>query len=184
MALADTTASSDFDSSAARALFEVTNFEYFTQVYMHRVWPYYPFIHIATFDYERASLPLLLAVFLTGALHAPPTSSAVSARRFLNLAEEFIFSHPTMKGLLLNHDSPFEPATEVIEILQAGLAILYTQISINDEATRCRIRVKRYPFLSTVVRLVGILQAKHPIPVPSYDANDWNTFIMWESCIR
>lgn len=173
----------DFDISLAKSVFTVPNLEYFIGVYAHSTRSYHPILHIPTFSYEQVSLPLLLAISLLGALFSAPMDYAVSARHFFHISEEFIFDHPTFRQLLLGGNAQ-DPKIESIEILQAALTILIIQIGINEESTRRRIRVEKYPLLNAAVRLSGVLQVKHRSTVTDYTAKDWALFIQHESCIR
>ena len=184
IALRNPTKLPGFDISLAKSVFTVPNLEYFLGVYAHSIRSYHPILHIPTFSYEQASLPLLLAIFLLGAVFSAPMDHAVSARHFFHISEEFIFDHPTFKELLLGSNAPKDPKIESIEILQAALTILVIQIGINEESTRRRIRVQKYPLLNAAVRLSGVLQVKHRIPITEYTAKDWTLFIQYESCIR
>ncbi|KAJ5186604.1 Transcription factor [Penicillium cf. viridicatum] len=183
-ALRNATGIADFDISLAKSVFTVPNLEYFLGVYAHSIRSYHPILHIPTFSYEQVSLPLLLAIFLLGALHSAPMDHAVSARHFFHISEEFIFDHPNFRQLLLRGNGPKDPKIESIEILQAALTILIIQSGINKESTRRRIRVEKYPLLNAAVRLSGVLQVRHRITITDYTAKDWSLFIQNESCIR
>ncbi|KAH6974781.1 hypothetical protein EDB80DRAFT_830640, partial [Ilyonectria destructans] len=184
MALSNATHLPDFDISLAKSVFTVPNLEYFLGFYAYAIRSYHPILHIPTFSYEQASLPLLLAIFLLGALFSPPMDHAISARHFFHLSEEFIFNHPTFRQLLLGSNSPTVPTIETIEILQAAWTILIVQSGINDQLTRRRIRVEKNPLFNAAVRLSGVLRIKHPISITDYTAKDWTIFIQHESCIR
>ncbi|KAH6974769.1 hypothetical protein EDB80DRAFT_830585, partial [Ilyonectria destructans] len=184
MALSNATDLPDFDISLAKSVFTVPNLEYFLGIYAYTIWSYHPILHIPTFSYEQVSLPLLLAIFLLGALFSPTMDHALSARHFFHISEEFIFNHPTFRQLLLGSNSPTDPTIETIEILQAALTILIIQCGINDQLTRRRIRVEKNPLLNAAVRLSGVLRIKHRISITDYTAKDWTIFIQHESCIR
>ncbi|KAH7142679.1 hypothetical protein B0J13DRAFT_445200, partial [Dactylonectria estremocensis] len=184
MALSSATDLPDFDISLATSVFTVPNLEYFLGFYAYAIRSYHPILHIPTFSYEQVSLPLLLAIFLLGALFSPHMDHAISARHFFHLSEEFIFNHPTFRRLLLGNDFPTDPTIETIEILQAALTVLIVQGGINDQSTRRRIRVEKNPLLNAAVRLSGVLRIKHRISITDYTAKDWTIFIQHESCIR
>ncbi|KXG53322.1 Transcription factor [Penicillium griseofulvum] len=184
MAQHNTTNVPDFDMSLAKSVFTVPNFEYFLGVYAYSIRSYHPILHIPTFRYDHVTLPLLLAIFLLGALVSAPMDHAVSARHFFHVSEEFIFNHPTFRQLLLGSNTPKDPTIQSIEVLQAALTILFIQSGINDQSTRRRIRVEKSPLLSAAVRLSGVLRVKHRISITDYTAEDWSLFIERETCIR
>ncbi|KAJ5607685.1 Transcription factor [Penicillium hordei] len=184
MVLRNATNVPDFDISLAKSVFTVPNLEYFLGVYAYSIRSYHPILHVPTFRYEQVSLPLLLAIFLLGALFSAPMDHAVSARHFFHISEEFIFDHPNFRQLLLGRNTPKDPTIESVEILQAALTILIIQSGINDQLTRRRIRVEKNPLLSAAVRLSGVLRIKHRISITDYTAKDWTLFIQYETCIR
>lgn len=186
MLLNGTTDEARFDLELAKSVFTVENLAYFLCVYFRRIHPSHPIIHRPTFDCETASLPLLLAVFSFGSLYSPPVDCALSARSFLDIAEEFIFSHPTFRRLLNKQDSSRSGLRKQdIEILQAALTIVVAQNGMNVKATRRRIRVDRHPRLNAVLRISGLFAAKHQPPDGAdSEADRWEKFARDESCIR
>ena len=131
-----------FNIRLAESVFTVTNLKHFVRAFFSGFYRYLPIIHRPTFDSEHISLPLLLAVFLIGSVHSAPKDPAISARSFLDLAEEHIFNHYAFWGLL-EVDRGGEVSVEEIEILQAAIIILAIQISKDDVTTQRRIRLER-----------------------------------------
>ncbi|KAI2632551.1 hypothetical protein GGS26DRAFT_582239 [Hypomontagnella submonticulosa] len=183
MRLNGATAEADFDLALARSVFTTQNLEYFVWVYFQRIHPYHPIIHPRSFSAERSSLPIVLAVFLMGALYCAPLDTAMSARHFFHVAEVFIFEHPNMQRILASTDNTI-PIADTHEILQAALSIISIHNSKNDERVRRRIRIHRVPCFIAAVRLSGALKAKHQLPLSEYTTSTWYQFIEEETSIR
>ncbi|KAI1392463.1 uncharacterized protein F4822DRAFT_129948 [Hypoxylon trugodes] len=173
----------DFNIDLARSVFTAQNAEYFLAVCFQHIHPYHPIIHPPTFNCEKVSLPLLLAVFLYGALFSVPLDDAISAHSFFRVAEEYIFNHPDMKRLAEPNNNSSNMG-DSLEILQAAFSITVIQNSRNDEITRRRIRVQRHPYLVAATKMTGVLQAKHQLDLSGYTASDWDQFIKEETGIR
>jgi hypothetical protein len=178
--------SEPFDMELAKSVFTVENLAYFLCVYFRRVHVCHPIVHRPTFDCETAPLPLMAALFSFGSLYSAPVDHAISARTFLDIIEEFIFSQPTFWQRLKEWDSNNpDLRAEDIGILQAALSIVVAQNGINNKTTRRRIRVDRHPRLNAALRLFGVFAAKHRA-LDAADSNEarWKKFIRDESCIR
>lgn len=177
---------SSFALELAQSVFTVDNLVYFMGVYFRRVHPSQPVIHRPTFDCETALLPLIIALFSFGALFSAPIDHALSARSFFDVAEEFIFSHPTFRRLANEPVSSHSGlGKEDIEILQAALVIVVAQNGMNNRSTRRRIRIERHPRLNAVLRILGIFAARHEPPNMADSAVvRWEKFVRDESCVR
>uniref|UniRef100_A0A0B7JWJ0 Xylanolytic transcriptional activator regulatory domain-containing protein n=1 Tax=Bionectria ochroleuca TaxID=29856 RepID=A0A0B7JWJ0_BIOOC len=142
-----------FDTNLAQMVFTTSNLQYFVWLYFQRVHRYHPILHPPSFDCETSSLPLVMSVFLFGSLFSAPFDSAISARSFFDVAEEYIFSHPDLRQILrpVGNDTSHASSTRAIEILQAALTIGMIQNSRNDQATRRRMRIERYPVFTTAL---------------------------------
>ena len=172
-----------FNGQLAESVFTVTNLNRFVWAYFSRCDGYIPIIHQPIFDCEHASLPLVLALFLFGSLLSAPYDPAISARCFFDLAEEYIFTHPTFIKLL-ERDQGNEISVEDIEILQAALIILVVQIGKNDVMTQRRIRLKRHPCLVAAVRLSKLFGTCHQPLVHDVSRTDWLDFVSIETRVR
>ncbi|RDW74798.1 hypothetical protein BP6252_05940 [Coleophoma cylindrospora] len=169
-------AQENFNLRLAESVFTVHNLRHFVWVYFHRCHRHIPIIHRPTFDYEKATLPLVLALFLSGSQCAVPSDSAISAREFYDVAEEYIFSHSTFRGLLQNGDNATNHNDE-IEVFQAALLIQILQNSRNDTKTRRWIRLKRHPCLVNAMRLSGLFGAKRRLLPGDISGSNWHDFI-------
>ncbi|KAH6896005.1 hypothetical protein B0T10DRAFT_479287 [Thelonectria olida] len=172
-----------FEASLAHTVFTTHNLEHFIWVYFRRVHPYHPILHPPSFHCEQVSLPLLLCVFLYGALFSTPLDDAISARGFFHTAEEYIYSRLEMRQLLTSGgNSPC--TTTTIEVLQAALSMIIIQTSKNDAVVRRRIRFERFHKLNAAVRYTGAFAAKHRMEISEYTADTWDQFIEDELLIR
>lgn len=175
-----------FDLGLASTLFTADNLGYFMSVYFQRVHVCQPIIHRPSFDCETAPLPLIAALFLFGSLYSTPMDHALDACYFMDVTEEFIFSHPTFRRLSNTRDTGCSMlGIAEIGILQAALTIIVAQNGINNKATRRRIRIERHPQFNCVLRSLGVFAARHnPANNSVSDTTRWENFIREESCIR
>ncbi|TGO07850.1 hypothetical protein BTUL_0242g00150 [Botrytis tulipae] len=120
----------DFEESLAE-IFTTTNLETFVQAYFLQLHQFYPIVHRPTFDCETACLPLLLAIFLFGSLCSAPSYYTLSARKVFDVAEEYIFNHPTMQQLHHSNITCVAPE-ETIGVLQAAFIIEVVQNGTNN----------------------------------------------------
>lgn len=144
-----------FDKRLAEQVFTEKNLENSVQAYFSQLHQYYPILHPPSFDREAVSLSLLLAVFLFGSLASAPTDSTLSARKFCDIAEEYIFNHHTIQQLY-NGQADWVWSEERIEVLQAALIIEIVQNGTNNEETRRRLRLRRHPWYVALLRSCGL----------------------------
>jgi len=141
----------------------------------------YPLIHWPTFEFEHASLALLLVVALTGAAYSFGDSHgaayAVQARSFYELADSYVFQ------MLQNHMSDSQATgtglVGSIELCQAALLIyaletLPTGIT-NMQYTAVAVRL---PMLVSALRRLGFVGIRHG------PTEDFQTFIRHEQIVR
>lgn len=171
-----------FDWQLAASVFTADNLQKFVRQYFHQVHVYNSILQPNNFNCETVELRLLLAVFLFGSLVSPPDDSAMSARAFFDIAEEYIFSHAVFDSSFrkYNQDNQQLPFSEAeIEILQAAEIIQILQSSRNHQETRRRIRVERHPRLIEAVRQSGSLQHRR-----SRNACDFKEHLRDDSLVR
>ncbi|KAF2008799.1 hypothetical protein BU24DRAFT_91721 [Aaosphaeria arxii CBS 175.79] len=166
-----------FPTRLARTVFTLDNITDFVSAYFTFFHPHFAFIHRPTFDLETASLPLVLALALSGSAHLTPRDDALAAREFYVLSEEYIFRQ--LRQAVADGGSPND--VRVIEIVQAAQVMHSLLASSNDEPTRRRIRVNRHPELIASMRSLGFTEIRRvhrPVDV------EWDVFIAEETRIR
>ena len=171
-----------FDKSLAEQVFTTANLETFIQAHFQHLHQYYPIIHRPTFSPETVSLPLLVAIFLLGALAAPPTDSALSARRFYDIAEEYIFEHLAKQSSYNEHAEHVQSGYD-FEVLQAAHMINIVQNGTNNVITRRRLRMKRHPSYIAALRSHGLFEHASEGSADTLDTveSKWHSFISKES---
>ncbi|KAH8802999.1 fungal-specific transcription factor domain-containing protein [Xylogone sp. PMI_703] len=173
----------DFNIQLAESVFTVANLRHFVRVYFDRFHGHIPIIHRPTFNIESASLPLLLALFLFGSQCSVPLDLATSTQKFLDIVEEFVFSHPTF-GRSFQYDHEARSTSDTIQALQAALLVQIMQNSTNDITAQRRSRLERYPCLVTAVRLSGLFRVRRRCSLQDPAGFNWQQFIFDEMRIR
>lgn len=141
-------------------LFSVANIRAFEHLYVQHFHRHCPIIHLPTFQAESATLPLLLAIFLGGALYSYPRDTHFLAVDCLDIAEEYLFSLPVLDiGYKCTAPSP-SPALEHYEALKALAILSQLQIGRNDHDIRRRIRYERFPRVVHAARCVSLFSAR------------------------
>lgn len=108
--------------------------------------PSCPIIHIASFDPEMVSLPLLTSVVFMGAMYSDDMRESCAAKRVLDFAELFVFSNDIFAyeneiGANFCADrSPDGESNELFQFqnLQAGYIILVVQYWAGSRVSRNR----------------------------------------------
>lgn len=172
-----------FDLRLAEFVFEKTNLSQFVSNFFQRLYANIPIIHPPTFHIETTPLPLLLAVFLFGSLCCTPQDSALSAREFFDLAEEYIFSFPSLKRMSMCQESSQELAEEV-GVFQAALIMEVIQNGSSNTLTRRRLRLERHPCLVMAMRTTSLFGAKRRFPLDRLSGVDWQDFILDDTLLR
>ncbi|KAF4990481.1 hypothetical protein FDECE_14365 [Fusarium decemcellulare] len=172
-----------FNVTAAESVFTEANLRQFVWAYFSRLHSYIPITHQPLFRIETAPLPLLLSIFLFGSLCCSSQDAAISAREFFDLAEAYIFDHPTFRKIL--DDCNTERASiDEIQIFQAALIIEIIQNGSRDVHTRRRLRLERHPRLVTAMRISGLFRAARRFPLHKLSGTDWQIFIFDELRLR
>jgi hypothetical protein len=177
------TASSNSDDifpvNAAKAAFTAKNFEECVWAYFTVVHPQHPILHWPTFDINKVSLPLLLAIVFGGSVNSSPTDGALSSRAFFDLGEGFIFKHLHDVVATPNPGEYFR----ALEAVQASLLMVALQGCFNSVVVRQRIQVSRHSELTVAIRSLKLLdplittEFRNKIP-------EWNIFVAEESRVR
>ncbi|XEV04758.1 hypothetical protein FSHL1_010045 [Fusarium sambucinum] len=144
-----------------------------------------PLLHWPSFILDRASLPLLLAVALSGAIFAHSVDDAAvqglrPSQELCDTIETYIFNHlEAFDEATVRHHG--NPGTSAVEACQAALFIVMIQSSVNCYKTRRRITAKRRTDFVAIVRNLQIFKVRH---THGQREQSWSDFIEVESAIR
>ncbi|CAI7639039.1 unnamed protein product [Penicillium bialowiezense] len=146
-----------------RTFFAPQNLDAFVQSYWCHWYPHCPIVDPLAFDVNSIPLPLLLGIFLTGAVFSPCPHTTSTARDHFDLAEEFIFRNPDFTTVI-DGASIGSPAGQYSPVgfhaLQAAFSIAVLQTFEGSSSARRRIRTYRYTDIITVTRTLS-LPSKH-----------------------
>ncbi|KAF5611119.1 uncharacterized protein FSUBG_2663 [Fusarium subglutinans] len=166
------------DQSCQRGFFTTSHFQHVLVFVFRRRHYHQDTIHWPTFDPEKASLHLLLAVVLTGTVYlqclnqSSPSSINTS---LLELAEKYV-----CKELKELSDQGVSPVTSrhMLEICQAAVLMNTLEGSANHIESRRRIASRRIPTLVGALRKAKMMSLKHE------PGKIWEDFVHRETCIR
>jgi hypothetical protein len=173
-----------FPEAICASLLSAENLLKLVNLYFYRWHHQWPILHWPTFDVDVTSLPLLLAVALSGAAYSRDEDAVsedpISAKIFYEIAEGYIYDRLEIVTSQTNTTAHMLP-DEVIETCQAALLTEVLHKSVNDTRIRQRVFTKRHPALVATLRSLGILGTTHrsSIPTPS-----WDTFVKVELLVR
>lgn len=161
--------------------FTSANYQIFLKALIHRRYYQYPLIHWPTFNPEKTSLHLLLALMLTGASYLPyregPFDNQFSIALLYEISEKYIFQR--LKSFVRD-SNVCNISHEGIELCQAALLIIGLGCGKNDGSAE-RIITKRLPKLVTILRKLNFMGRKHNFTSSSLE---WQSFVDRESCTR
>lgn len=148
------------NTALSQGLFSVANIILFTQLYFERLHRHCPILHSSTFRIESASLPLLLAIFLSGSILSHPRDTFDLALSCFDLAEELIF---TSISTLTNprKDWTHLEISRAAESLMAAVVFINLQMGRNNKAVRHKLRKQRFPVLINAVRSLRLFHLSH-----------------------
>lgn len=121
-----------------------------------------PIIHIASFDPEKVSLPLLASVVFMGSIYSDDLRESGVAKKVLDFAELFVFSsdifapESEIGANFCSGHGVNEPSDSVhLQNLQAGYIMMTTQYWAGSRASRNRAMENRF---GEVVKVCVFLQ--------------------------
>ncbi|KAF5563401.1 hypothetical protein FPHYL_5213 [Fusarium phyllophilum] len=166
------------DQSCQRGFFTTSHFQHVLVFVFRRRHYHQDMIHWPTFDPEKVSLQLLLAVVLTGTVYLQyldQSSPSSINTALLELAEKYVY-----KELKELSGQGFSPVTSrhMLDICQAAVMMNTLEGSANHIESRRRIASKRIPTLVGVLRKVKLMSLKHE------PGKSWEDFVHRETCIR
>ena len=170
------------DRTRLSIFFTSANFQIFLKALIHRRYYQYPLIHWPTFNPEKTSLHLLLALMLTGASYLPyregPFDSQSSIALLYEISEKYVFQR--LKSFVRDSDV-CDISHEGIELCQAALLVIGLGCGKNDGSAE-RIITKRLPKLVTILRKLNFMGRKHNFA--SSSSLEWQSFVDRELCSR
>jgi hypothetical protein len=173
------------DVTGLASLFTVTNVSTFISTFFHSLYWHLPVVHFPTFDPGNVSNPLLLAIFLSGAIYATPLGGAALPSRLLDVAEEYIFRRIISLSMVdtpLTEDlARFSPT---VQLIQSALITEMLQFGQEELQTRRRIRIIRHPCLVSIMRSLGFFHLKRTMAPKVCDDRAWRRMVAEEVCIR
>lgn len=169
-----------FDRNEFKDFFSVPNAESFAAMFCRKRHYQYPIIHWPTFTLEESSLPLLLAVTLTGAAYSLSKEHGkryvAQARKFYRLADSYIFNHLDIASSSQLNVSAVE---DILPICQAALLMYGLEVSMpNDSAMRDVAINRRLPSIIFALRRFSFIPCRHEA------SEDWQLFLQREQIVR
>ncbi|KAF5592133.1 hypothetical protein FPCIR_5824 [Fusarium pseudocircinatum] len=166
------------DQSFQRGFFATSHFQHVLVFVFRRRHYHQDTIHWPTFDPEKVSLHLLLAVVLTGTVYLQclnQSSPSYINTSLLELAEKYVYKE--LKELSGQGVSPVT-SQHMLEICQAAVLMNTLEGSANHIESRRRIASKRIPTLVGAFRKAKMMSLKHE------PGKSWEDFVQRETCIR
>ena len=174
-----------FDTACGNRFFDISHVERVLFAGARQSSQLATFIHWPTFDPEKVSLPLLLAVVLvkTSYLHySGDNHASILNALFLEMVEEYIFQqlreHIDQLALCPDKIKSKGPAFDACGAAEVIIAI---QCTINNPRARERIATERLPYLVNVLRKSEMIGTRH---IMSLDGVSWEDFAHTEAQIR
>ncbi|KAK5163493.1 uncharacterized protein LTR77_010675 [Saxophila tyrrhenica] len=172
--------SDDFDRMIFRHFFTASNVAVFATTLCRKRHYQYPIIHWPTLVLEDISLPLLLAISLTGAaysIHEEHGKENITvARSFYRLADSFVFDQ---LDRVLEERPTEADITTAIQACQAGLLMYALKDLLVSDATAISTTVfTRLPNLVSALRRLNFTGCRHS------DDEDPHLFLCREQITR
>ncbi|KAL4749001.1 hypothetical protein BDW72DRAFT_214371 [Aspergillus terricola var. indicus] len=147
-----------------------------------------PIVHKATFDLNTCSHILLVTMCLIGACMSSQETDRQLAKRFLDVMEELILSHPLFleSPRLGSRNENLLQTRENIQILQATCFMCLLQKWEGSVQAKLRMQRHRFTALVATTRAMGLSEARHPhIDLKSsVTVEAWNEYIFKAEMIR
>ncbi|KAF4337984.1 C2H2 transcription factor [Fusarium beomiforme] len=168
--------------------FSPTNLRKFLALFWHIWHPNCNYIHRPTFDVASAKSMLVASMVVMGASFSPDKSDNEQAKMWFNSVEEMVFTDIDFCDHINNQNvlSP-NPVKNIpkIQALQAAFIVCTYQGWEGTETSRRRTRRSRYSTVTSTVRDLGIIYARHrDYSNVLCDDFDWKDFAAREQLIR
>lgn len=166
------------------ALLTPINLDSCVETFFQYAYRHVPIVHKPSFMVANAELPLLLSIFVVGAVWSYPRDTYFMVLDIVELAERCIFEDAIFEELQgpetksVNLSSP-----GVLPLLQAATMLVSISFAFPNAEHRRRFRSYRFSYLMSVARLlrVGDKEGFHP---PTSADFEWTDYITCESCSR
>lgn len=154
--------------------------------YFRYVYHNFPLVHQPSFDPQKTSTPLLLAIYIAGSLVLPQESRGAFAEPFAELAERYIFEGDDMKNIVTFGATVGPTHEAAVEVLQAATVIISANVATHNSKVDNRIRNQRFPALLSAIRTLGLTRIRNlwvgqPLTSPE---SDWRCFLRQETLVR
>jgi hypothetical protein len=152
--------SKDRSDQECLEFFNPFNIEKFLNLFWNCWYCNCPVIHRPSFDALKAPMRLLLLVVLIGAFMSSEPQDKVTARQWLDPAEELVFEDEWLSGEAADRhdDESNDRLRSKLKTLQAALLICVLQNWEGTATARRRIRQRQYPSVIAVGRSSFILK--------------------------
>ena len=192
-------------ASACIDLFSPHNIRRFLEYFWSLWYPHCPIIHRPLFDAESAIPPILCVMVVIGACLSPQENDRRLAKRFLDSAEELVFSHEFFHNEGGARSSGLDRKKERIQLIQAAYLVSSLQKREGSEEAQGRMRRYRHTSMVAVsstfllsihitgsvtnfrklVRNIGPRNASHrDLPLEEATLSWWQQFAEEEELIR
>ncbi|RDW65771.1 Zn(II)2Cys6 transcription factor [Aspergillus mulundensis] len=170
-------------------------FEFFSENatrYLHLFWSRWyhhcPIVHSATFNLNTCSPLLLMTMCLIGACMSSLDADHQSAKRFLDVIEELIFSNPLFmeSPRLGSTDENLLQTRDNVQILQAMCFMCLLQKWEGSIQAKLRMQRHRFTAFVATTRAMGLSQARHPRidPNSTLSVEAWKEYTLKAEMIR
>lgn len=174
-------------SQAVAILLTPDNLAHCVKIFFRKAYQHIPVIHQSSFEPGNAELPLLLAVFVVGAVWSYPRDTYFMVLDVIEMIEVCIFEHQTFRklqdqgGFGAENRSP-----QFLASLQAATLLVSISFAFPDPNHRRRFRDQRFLHLIAIIRELQCECIKESPAQMAHSADtfDWTTYVHRESCNR
>lgn len=152
--------------------------------FFHHAYRHVPIVHKASFEIATTELPLLLSVFVVGAVWSYPRDTYFMALDMVELVERSIFEDMLFKKLQDPETKDLSPRSKgVLPLLQAATMLVSISFAFPNAKYRRRFREQRFSDLTSVTRSLRFANEKSSNPlIPA--SFEWSDYVFRESCNR
>jgi hypothetical protein len=152
--------------------------------FFHHAYRHVPIVHKASFEIASAELPLLLCVFVVGAVWSYPRDTYFMALDAVELVERCVFENALFRRLQDAETKDLNAQSKgVLPLLQAATMLVSISFAFPNAEYRRRFREQRFSDMIAVTRSIrlGGEQSSDMLTSASFE---WSDYIFRESCSR